>query len=51
MHGAIDEPELMALKVPLGERVDYAQVYSNKTELTTRAALRFFSLEAETRYA
>ena len=45
-RGLIDEPELMALQLPLGERVDYAQVYSNKTELTTRAALQFFSLEA-----
>ena len=45
-RGLIDEPELMALQLPLGERVDYAQVYSNKTELTTRAALNFFSLEA-----
>ena len=46
-RGLIDEPELMALQVPLAERVDYAQVYSNKTELTTRAALQFFSLEAD----
>ena len=45
-RGLIDEPELMALELPLGERVDYAQVYSNKTELTTRAALKFFSVEA-----
>ena len=42
-RGLIDESELIALELPLDERVDYAQVYSNKIELTTRAALRFFA--------
>jgi 4-alpha-glucanotransferase len=42
----IDDPELLALQLPLSERVDYAQAYANKTELTTRAALQFFAFEA-----
>ncbi len=45
IRGLIDCKELLALRLPLEERVDYAQVYPNKIELSTRAALKFFALE------
>ena len=45
-RGLIEENELLALRLPLQARVDYATVYLNKAELSTRAALRFFALDA-----
>lgn len=42
-RGLIEENELLALQLPCHDRVDYAQVYTNKIELTTRASLRFFA--------
>jgi 4-alpha-glucanotransferase len=45
-RGLIEENELRALELPCRDRVDYAEVYSNKLELATRAARRFFTLES-----
>jgi 4-alpha-glucanotransferase len=45
-RGLIEDNELRALELPLKSGVDYAQVYSNKLELATRAALKFFTLDA-----
>jgi 4-alpha-glucanotransferase len=45
-RGLIDAQELLALQLPLQTRIDYAQVYTNKTELSARAALKFFALAA-----
>jgi len=44
-RGLIEDPELLALQMPLEACVDYAKVYSNKIELSIRAARRFFGLE------
>ena len=44
-RGLLEDNELLALQMPCRERVDYAKVYENKIELSTRASLRFFALE------
>ncbi len=43
-RGLIDVNELQVLQMPCRDRVDYAQVYSYKNELSARASLRFFQL-------
>ncbi|MDQ8208616.1 4-alpha-glucanotransferase [Coraliomargarita sp. SDUM461003] len=42
----LDDQELLALRMPLHSRVDFAQVYANKAELSSRAARKFFALPA-----
>ncbi len=44
-RGLIKDNELMALRLPCHERVDFSKVYENKIELSTRASHRFFALE------
>ncbi|WPJ97782.1 4-alpha-glucanotransferase [Coraliomargarita algicola] len=43
-RGLLDDQELLALRMPLHSRVDYARLYANKAEVSARAALKFFAL-------